>query len=452
MLMDNEPQTRSARREAENKQNKRKKREGGPREHKDSLPGGGGKGPRKHHTIRNAILFVIALIVLAVGAMFGIAYNNTKNAVDNSFQGTGLTKERNVSNVIKNGKPFSILLLGTDTGELDRTYKGRTDSLMLVTVNPKKEKVTIMSLPRDSVIAPVGYEDQFPQKLNSAYEYGSAKTTIQTIQKWLNVPIDYYALVNMNGLEKVIDQLGGVQVKSPLTFGYNPYTAHDNGDIIYNFTKGSSTYTLNKNGSTKTYTKMDGAAALAFSRMRYDDPQGDYGRQARQRLVLQAIVDKAKSNPTKLINQKFLSTISDSTKTDLTFGDMLTAASKYLGAAKTIKTDHAQGTSVSLTSGSSELITQSEKQRVTNVLRSSLGLKHKKTGTLYGGNVSESTLAANGLPSDSNSSSTSTDSTYGTTSTDSTYGTTDSTYGGTGTTGTGTDYYGGGGAGAGAGY
>ena len=194
---------------------------------------------------------------------------------------------------------------------------------------------------------------------------------------------------------------------------------------------------------------MDGAAALAFSRMRYDDPQGDYGRQARQRLVLQAIVDKAKSNPTKLINQKFLSTISDSTKTDLTFGDMLTAASKYLGAAKTIKTDHAQGTSVSLTSGSSELITQSEKQRVTNVLRSSLGLKHKKTGTLYGGNVSESTLAANGLPSDSNSSSTSTDSTYGTTSTDSTYGTTDSTYGGTGTTGTGTDYYGGGGTGAG---
>ncbi|MBC6499487.1 LCP family protein [Weissella confusa] len=65
----------------------------------------------------------------------------------------------------------------TDTGELGRTYKGRTDSLMLVTVNPKQDKVTVMSLPRDSVIAPIGYEDQFPQKLNAAYELGSAKTT-----------------------------------------------------------------------------------------------------------------------------------------------------------------------------------------------------------------------------------------------------------------------------------
>jgi LCP family protein required for cell wall assembly len=296
---------------------------------------------------------------------------------------------------------------------------------MLVTVNPDKEKVTIMSLPRDSVIAPVGYEEEFPQKLNSAYEYGSAKTTIQTIQKWLNVPIDYYALVNMGGLEKVIDQMNGIKVKSPLTFGYNPYTAHNDGDYIYNFTKGSSTFTLNAKGQIKTYKKMDGQAALAFSRMRYDDPQGDYGRQKRQRMVLQTIVDDAKSNPTKLINQKFLNTLSDSTQTDLTFGDMLTVASRYLSAAKTIKQDNAQGTEVNLTSGSSELISQDEKQRVTNVLRKSLGLKHKKTGTLYGGKVSNATLIMNGLPASQSATEeaadTTTDSTYGTVTDTDTY-------------------------------
>ncbi|WP_419154715.1 LCP family protein [Weissella bombi] len=430
--MDNEPQTRSGRRRQAEKELKiRKRREGGPR---DKNSQSNGKRPRKRR-IRGTILFVIAIIVLIVGMLFGVAYNKTKNAIDGSFQETGLTKERNVSKVIKQGKPFSILLLGTDTGELDRKYKGRTDSLMLVTVNPKKEKVTIMSLPRDSVIAPVGYEEEFPQKLNSAYEYGSAKTTIQTIQKWLNVPIDYYALVNMGGLEKVIDQIGGVKIKSPLTFGYNPYTAHNNGEFIYNFTKGSSTYTFNQRGQVKTYKKMDGQAALAFSRMRYDDPQGDYGRQQRQRLVLQAIVDQAKSNPSKLINQKFLNTLSDSTQTDLTFGDMLTVASHYLSAAKTIKQDHAQGNEVNLTSGSSELISQSEKQRVTNVLRKSLGLKHKKTGTLYGGKVSNATLSMNGLPTQNSVESadgeeTSTyDDTYGTQTTDDTYGTTD-TYGG----------------------
>lgn len=412
--MDNEPKTRLDRRQAENELKRRKKREGGPR---DKNFQSNGKQPRKRR-IRGAILFVIAVIVLIVGMLFGVAYNKTKNAIDGSYQETGLTKERNVSKVIKQGKPFSILLLGTDTGELDRKYKGRTDSLMLVTVNPDKEKVTIMSLPRDSVIAPVGYEEEFPQKLNSAYEYGSAKTTIQTIQKWLNVPIDYYALVNMGGLEKVIDQMNGIKVKSPLTFGYNPYTAHNDGDYIYNFTKGSSTFTLNAKGQTKTYKKMDGQAALAFSRMRYDDPQGDYGRQKRQRMVLQTIVDDAKSNPTKLINQKFLNTLSDSTQTDLTFGDMLTVASRYLSAAKTIKQDNAQGTEVNLTSGSSELISQDEKQRVTNVLRKSLGLKHKKTGTLYGGKVSNATLIMNGLTASQSATEeaadTTTDSTYGT--------------------------------------
>jgi LCP family protein required for cell wall assembly len=419
--MDNEPKTRLDRRQAENELKRRKKREGGPRDKKFQS---NGKQPRKRR-IRGAILFVIAVIVLIVGMLFGVAYNKTKNAIDGSYQETGLTKERNVSKVIKQGKPFSILLLGTDTGELDRKYKGRTDSLMLVTVNPDKEKVTIMSLPRDSVIAPVGYEEEFPQKLNSAYEYGSAKTTIQTIQKWLNVPIDYYALVNMGGLEKVIDQMNGIKVKSPLTFGYNPYTAHNDGDYIYNFTKGSSTFTLNAKGQIKTYKKMDGQAALAFSRMRYDDPQGDYGRQKRQRMVLQTIVDDAKSNPTKLINQKFLNTLSDSTQTDLTFGDMLTVASRYLSAAKTIKQDNAQGTEVNLTSGSSELISQDEKQRVTNVLRKSLGLKHKKTGTLYGGKVSNATLIMNGLPASQSATEeaadTTTDSTYGTVTDTDTY-------------------------------
>ena len=439
--MDNEPNSRSARREAERAANNPLSKVRMP----NLNPKGGGPKFDKVR-VRNTILAVVAVIVLAVGVMFGIAYNTTKNAVDDAYQSTGLKKARDVSDVLSDGKPFSILLLGTDTGELGRDYKGRTDSLMLVTVNPKKDKVTIMSLPRDSVIAPVGYEDEFPQKLNSAYEFGSAKTTIQTIQDWLNVPIDFYALVNMGGMEKVINELDGVKVKSPLTFAYNPYTAHDDAGYLFSFKKGSSTYTFTaQDGVTHTYHKMDGKAALAFSRMRYDDPQGDYGRQERQRMVLEAIVDKAQSNPTKLVNAKFLDTLSDSTKTDLTFGDMTTIISKYLSAAKNIKTDHAQGTEVTLSSGSSELISPKEKQRVTNVLRKSLGLKHKKTGNLYGGEVTAATLLANGLvttgasdiddsESDDSSTATDTDATTGPTA----YGT-GTTVVSTGAT---TNYYG----------
>ena len=400
--MDNEPKTRSARLEAARKAS-RPKDQVKPVATKLTQSSDMNSQPPKpkrsrHAKIRNIILAIIAVLVLAVGVMFGVAYTNTKNAVDNAYQSAGFTKARDVSSVLSDGRPFSILLLGTDTGELGRDYKGRTDSLMLVTVNPKQDKVTIVSLPRDSVIAPVGYEDAFPQKLNAAYAFGSSKTTIKTIQDWLNVPIDYYALVNMGGMEKVIDELGGVKVNSPLTFAYNPYTAHADDGYLFSFKKGTSKYSFTaQDGVTHHYNQFDGKAALAFARMRYDDPQGDYGRQERQRLVLEAIVAKAKQNPTQLVNAKFLNTISDSTKTDLTFGDMTTIATKYISAARHIKTDHLQGTSVDLTSGSSELIPNDEKQRVTNLLRKSLGLKKAKTGNMYGGEVSAATLINNGL-------------------------------------------------------
>lgn len=229
----------------------------------------------------------IVVVLLALVGVVGFASMRAKTVVDKTYQDAGMKKSRDVSATIRDGKPFSVLLMGTDTGELGRNDKGRTDSLMIMTINPQKEETTIMSIPRDTLVAVPGYEDTFPQKINAAYELGSAKTAIKTVQDWLNIPIDYYALVNMGGLEQVVDEIGGVKVKSPLTFDYNPDTAHATPGNLYSFVKDSSTFThTGEDGKTKTYTKMDGKAALAFSRMRYDDPRGDYGRQQRQRLVL----------------------------------------------------------------------------------------------------------------------------------------------------------------------
>lgn len=352
------------------------------------------KGPKKSHKVRNTILSLLLVIILVVAGLFGYAYMQTKGAIDKSYVEPTMKKARDVSSVIKSGRPVSILLLGTDTGELNRHYKGRTDSIMLVTINPKKDKTTIMSIPRDTLVSIVGHEDTFPQKINAAYSYGSAESTIKTVQKWLNVPIDYYALVNMGGMEKVVDKVGGIKVNSPLTFDFNPDTAHATGGNLYSFTKGSSTYSHNG----KTYTSMTGEAALAFSRMRYDDPQGDYGRQNRQRLVLQGIIKAAENNPTKLLDSGFLNSISSSTQTDLTYGDMITLARKYAGAAGSVKNDHIQGEGYSLSSGSTEVVSSDEQQRATNVLRKSLGLKQAQAGPLYGGDVSTATMNSIGVP------------------------------------------------------
>ena len=227
---------------------------------------------RHHRRHRGWKIFWSVVGVLILIALFfaGMAWHNLKSTTDDMYNNAGATKSRDAQKVLEQKRPVSILLLGTDTGALGRDYKGRTDTMMIMTLNPKTKTTTIVSLPRDMKVNLPGYPQYSPAKINAAYTYGGVKESINTIQDHFNIPIDYYVLVNMGGLEKAINQVGGVDVKSPLTFDYEG--AH--------FTKGE-TYHLN------------GSKALKFSRMRYDDPEGDYGRQQRQRLVITALLKKS---------------------------------------------------------------------------------------------------------------------------------------------------------------
>lgn len=312
---------------------------------------------KKKHTIRNTILIVILLLLIGGGAYGMARYRSVEDTINSSFKASGVTKQRNVSQQIKSKKPISILLLGTDTGALSRTYKGRTDSMMVVTLNPQNDKTTITSIPRDTAVTIPGFEGQAPSKINAAYAWGSSKTTIKTVQQMLNVPIDFYALINMGGMKKVINEVGGVDVTPTLSFKYEGYT----------FKKGVKTH-------------MDGAKALAYSRMRYDDPNNDYGRQTRQRSVLMALVKKSGSIST-LLNQSFLDSLSSQVQTDLTFDNLTSLAKNYRSADKTVKETHLQGHGKELSGQDMEVMHKKELQRVTNFIRSGLDLPHKTTGT-----------------------------------------------------------------------
>ena len=272
----------------------------------------------------------------------------------------------------------------------------------------------MISIPRDAMVAIPGYEDTFPQKMNAAYAYGSTSTAIKTVEAYRNIPVDFYALVNMSCLENMVTQVGGISVKSPLDLTYSQDTAHDYGPNLYRFHKGSTGYEhSDDNGVTWSETKhvMTGDAALAFSRMRYDDPEGDYGRQKRQRLVLEGLIKKS-ANVSSLLNNSFMTTLSKNVLTDLTFGDMTTIASKYIKAKNNIVSEHIQGegTSYPDSSGNAisyEVVTQQEKQRVTNLARKALGLKAATTGPAYAGEVPSTlqAVAASLRPADDESSS-----------------------------------------------
>lgn len=313
---------------------------------------------KKNHVLRNVFLSFVLLIILG-GAAYGMTkYRSVKNSVNSSFKPSGVTKERNVSSALKNKKPISILLLGTDTGAFGRDYKGRTDSMMIITLNPNTQKTTVTSIPRDTAVNIPGYKSESPAKINAAYAYGRVGTSIKTVQKLLNIPIDFYALINLGGLKKVVNKVGGIDITPSQNFKW----------LGYSFEKGKRTH-------------MNGAKALAYAGMRYSDPNGDYGRQTRQREVLMAIVHKSGSVST-LLNQSFIDSLSSQTQTDLTFDDLTIIAKDYRTVRKHTSETHLQGSGEEVAKQSMEVMQKSELQRVTNFVRKGLELPHEKTGNI----------------------------------------------------------------------
>ncbi len=165
--------------------------------------------------------------------------------------------------------PVSILLLGTDTGKFGRSDEiSNTDTIIVATIDAQNKRSALFSVPRDTMAEMIGTSSFNVQKINAAYSIGKAKMAMNTVSALVNVPLKYYVEVNMAGLEKIVNAVDGVDVQVPFTFSYGGYT----------FTKGPM--------------HLNGAQALAYARMRYDDPENDYGRQKRQRQVIKSIVKK----------------------------------------------------------------------------------------------------------------------------------------------------------------
>ena len=320
---------------------------------------------RRHHHRRFWRGFWIVIGVVVVIGLFacGLIYKNLRDTTQNMYtpvaKQTKSNRGRNLDNLLAQKKPINILLLGTDTGAMGRHWKGRTDTMMMMAINPKTNSTSIVSIPRDSnAIFP-----DFPQygvtKINSAYTLGGVGETIKTLDKYYSVPIDGYIMINMGGLKKAIDQVGGVDVTSPLTF--------DN--MGYHFEEG------------KTY-HMNGKKALAFAQLRHGDPQQDYGRQDRDRRVVMGLLKKSVS-PTTLLNTKFLNSISSEMQTDLTMNQMYKIGMDYRKATDNVSQDHAQGVSKQTNNPKFgimeiEVISKGERQRVSDKLRDALNLPKVK--------------------------------------------------------------------------
>lgn len=204
----------------------------------------------------------------------------------------------------------SILLLGVDTGDLGRSDQGRSDVMMLLTVNSATELITVTSIPRDAYVMIPGY---YMDKINHAYAFGGPELSMQTVEQWFDIDIDNYIAVNMAGLKEVIDAVGGIDIVSPSTFTISGY----------DFLAGEA-------------ITLDGDKALAYVRERYTSG-GDYGRQERQRQVVQGLISKMASFDSVINFQTVYSTMSSNIETDLGFLNLVQLFTDYRQLANNIE-------------------------------------------------------------------------------------------------------------------
>lgn len=174
-------------------------------------------------------------------------------------------------------QPFTVLLLGSDDDSKFAPDQVNTQSMILVRVDPATKQATMLSIPRD-LWAPIPNNGM--GKISWAYRIGGAPAAIAAVETDFKVRIDDYAWIGLEGLVKLIDKLGGVnvQVTNPVMDDYYPADLNTN-----------SPYGYYRVAVLPGATHMNGVEALQYVRSRHGDIRGDFARSERQQQLLLAI-------------------------------------------------------------------------------------------------------------------------------------------------------------------
>lgn len=264
------------------------------------------------------LLLIIVIAVIAVGLYLAYAYfkvQETANNIQHKIEGRDKSDLRNKGVSIADKDAISVALFGIDANaeRLSAGDKGRSDSIILLSINPKKNKSVMVSIPRDTYSEMVGKGTH--EKIAHAYAYGGAKMAVQSVEKLMNVPIDYYATINMDGMHQMIDEMGGIDVKSNATFNANGF----------DFVKGQKVH-------------LDGDKALAFIRARKGDGAGgDFGRQERQQIVIQGLAQKVINVQSVTKLDTILKNVDGNVVTDMSFDDLKGLGLSYRAALDNVK-------------------------------------------------------------------------------------------------------------------
>lgn len=266
------------------------------------------------------LCILIAFIVISVGYILGVI--NKVDNVDIDKDNLGIVEDeiKNYDNV---SKIKNIALFGIDAVDGEA---GRSDSIMIATIDQAHNKIKLTSIMRDSYVNIDGYG---MDKINHAYAYGGPELAIKTLNQNFGLNIENFASVNFSSLPKVIDILGGIELD--ITSEELPYINNYISDID------------NKDGTKTTpitsagIQHVNGAQALSYARIRYTSG-GDYERTQRHRTVLSAVFNKLYSAPISSYNS-LLNEILPYVQTNLTATEILSLGTNVLSVSSQLEQD-----------------------------------------------------------------------------------------------------------------
>lgn len=266
--------------------------------------------------LKKIVLIVVTALGVGVIATGSYAWNLATSAMTNIQEEIEYEKmEKRLESIdLAEGDPISILLMGIDEPEEEDVYR-RSDTLIYLTLNPHTKSTHMVSIPRDTLTEIVGHGKE--EKINHSYAYGGTLMTLRTVEKFLDAPVDYFVKVDMRGFEEIVDAVDGIDVKNAFEFTEGDFTFEE-GPI-----------------------HVGGEEALSYIRMRKDDPRGDFGRQERQRQVIEALLEKGTTLPglTSSISnlQEIISSVEDNARTNLGLKEMWDIQSNYREALRHIE-------------------------------------------------------------------------------------------------------------------
>ncbi|HFR3320522.1 TPA: LCP family protein [Streptococcus suis] len=317
---------------------------------------------------KKIFLMSLAIIGLTVGA--GLIYgasllNFSTDAISKTFK--QLDGEEKIT-PIDATEPLTILLMGVDMDQATRGGDwegGRSDSMVLVTVNPKTKETNMMSLTRDIMVEIAeanGESSGTVEKLNHSYSYGQAPMAIATIEKMMDINIDRYIEINMDGLVELVDAVGGIEVNNTLGF---PISISEHEPAYTSIVQPGKQL-------------VNGDQALVYARMRYDDPEGDIGRQRRQREVITAIIKKLLQLDGFTQYKKILTAISNNMRTNIEISPVtIPNLLGYKDSVSKLNSYQLRGVDQMVDAIYYQLPTSTHLLEMQNVLKKSIGLEEK---------------------------------------------------------------------------